>query len=912
MSEDILLNDWFVKNDRDLAFLMECFREVLEELGEVDLAARLPWIGRYCALAEPTDADAINRELQALSVAFHLLNLVEENAAAQARRMREHRQGLLHEPGEWGQNLRQLRDSGVSEEQIAEALGRIQVEVVFTAHPTEAKRPIVLRQHRELLDALEERENPLWTDREREAIRRRIKLVLERLWRTGEMYLHKPDVAQELDHILDYFRAVIPAVLPTLDQKLRDAWAEVGFNPECLRDPRSLPRLSFGDWVGGDRDGHPLVTAEVTHQTLHRLRHAALDTMRRRLTGLFETLSISELFQDPPEALLAAIDARAAELGERAEPMLNRTRQEPWRRFVGLMIGCLPKAGREHTFMYRRPEDLQADLDILARSLHEVGAGRIVDAEIVPIARSLQSFGFHMAAVDIRQNSEYHEQALRELLAAAGLDADAYATMEEAARRAFLTRELETPRPLAPRGVVLGEKAQSVLDCYQVVADHLREHGPGGIGAFIVSMTRDVSDLLTVYVLAREVGLLHPTPKGLVCDVPVVPLFETVEDLKRCPQILVDFLEHPITRRSIHARGDEPVQQVMVGYSDSNKGSGTFASFWHLHRAELALAGIGRARGINVYFFHGRGGTPSRGAGPTHRFLESLPHRSLRGRFRLTEQGETIAQKYGNPQTARYNLELLMAGVTATTVKHALPHEEDLEFIRLGERLSEISREAYKNLIGTEGFLQFWAQATPIDALEQSFIGSRPTRRTGKRSLDDLRAIPWVFSWSQARYYLTGWYGVGTALVRLKETDPLGFDRLKEHIHTWRFMRYVIYNAESTHSSADRELMRAYAELVEDASVRDRVLTLILAEYDRTERTINEIFGAPRPQRRPRMVRTVMMRSDGLRTLHLRQIALLRAWRDLLRENRVAEADALVPSLLLSINAIASGQRTTG
>lgn len=911
MSDDIVLQEWFRKIDADLAFVIQCFKEVLIELGQDALAARLPWANGPLSADEGPGAQSVERELQALSVAFHLLNLVEENAAAQARRARETQQGLLHEPGTWGQNLRQLRELGVPDADIASALRKVHVEVVLTAHPTEAKRPIVLRQHRELLQALEERESSVWTPRERDEIRRRIKLILERLWRTGEMYLHKPDISQELNHILDFFGAIFPEVLPLLDRKLREAWDEAGLDAALLKTPGDFPRLTFGNWVGGDRDGHPLVTADVTRDTLARLRATAVGIAEAQLRQLYDTLSISELFQNAPKALLSAVESKAKALRDKADEVLQRTRQEPWRRFVGLMILCLPD-GDARPCTYRSEEELARDIELLAEALRAVGADRIVEAEIVPIQRSLDAFGFHMAALDIRQNSKYHEQAMQELMAAAGLDADAYATMEENARQAFLRRELETARPLAPRGVALGEKAQAVIDCYQAVADHIKKHGSRGIGSFIVSMTRDLSDLLTVYVLAREVGLVHPSDNGLVCDVPVVPLFETIDDLKRSPQILTQFLEHPITRRSIHARGDEALQQVMVGYSDSNKGSGTFASFWNLHRAELALSGVGRARGVNVFFFHGRGGTPSRGAGPTHRFLESLPHRSLRGHFRLTEQGETIAQKYGNLETAEYNLELLLAGVAATTIKHAQVHEEDPAFQQYGERLSLTSRQAYQTLLDTDGFLEFWAQATPIDALEQSFIGSRPARRTGRRSLEDLRAIPWVFSWSQARYYLTGWYGVGTALERLKETDPKGFEHLKANIHTWRFMRYVIYNAETTHSSADADLMRAYAGLVDDEAVRGRILGVILEEYARTERMINEIFGAPRAERRPRMVKTVGMRSEGLRILHHRQIALLREWRRLLRENRNEEADEMLPALLLSINAIASGQRTTG
>ncbi|MBI2426000.1 MAG: phosphoenolpyruvate carboxylase [Candidatus Hydrogenedentes bacterium] len=915
MPIDDVHNDWFQRIDHDLNFLMNCLREVLEELGEKELARILPWLDES-TIAEPAKKTAfgvIDRELQVLSIAFQLLNLVEESAAVQARRFGETLHGPLYEPGHWGQSLVRLAKRGLTEEDIARQLRHIHVDVVLTAHPTEAKRPIVLKQHRELFSLMQRLDNSKWTERERNDFKELIKVVLERLWRTGEIFLEKPDVESELAHVLDYFRMVFPSVLPELDKRLREAWVDTGYDPKRIRRASQLPRITFGNWVGGDRDGHPLVTPKITAQTLKQLRLSAIDGLREQLDQLYNAMSLSNLFQGPPETFVQAIKARRAVIGASTSPYARPLAHEPWREYVGLIIAGLPTGKSSHATHYRRPEEVREDLRQLRLALETVGAQRLVESDVRPIERYLDVFGFHTAALDIRQNSEFHDQALVELCAAAGIDLSDFPAWTEAQRRAFLNQELKSLRPLAPRGAVLGEKAANVLDTYQVLAAHLKAHGPAGIGSLIISMTRGLSDLLVVFVLAREVGLLTMSLEGSICLLPVVPLFETIEDLQRSAGIIDEFLAHPIAIRSLKAHNAaDPVQQVMVGYSDSNKGAGIFASHWYLHRAQDALSTVARKHGVRLQFFHGRGGTFSRGAGPTHRFMESLAHGSFSGSLRMTEQGETIAQKYGNPRTALYNLELLVAGATVTALKHQLPKEIDQEMLGLGERLSNYSSEAYKDLLESDGFIQFWAEATPIDALEQSFIGSRPSRRTGKRNLNDLRAIPWVFSWIQARYYLTGWYGIGTALERLLLEDPKAFALLQSRVKDWPFMRYVIYNAETSLASADLGLMREYAALVTDPGIRETYYNRIAGEYRRVEETINRLFGAPRLERRPRMEKTLAMREDGLLFLHRRQIALLREWRMLRNEGNETEANAMVPSLLLCINAIASGERTTG
>lgn len=909
----------FARMQRDLQFLMDCFADVLSEMGHPDLASHLPWRG----LATPR-GEAPPRLGLALSVAFQLLNMVEENAAAQTRELRERGEAgadASPESGTWADQLARLKKEGFSETDLSAVMRAVRVEPVLTAHPTEAKRLSVLEQHRVLFSLLEQYSmGNLSRARERH-LRNAVKATLERLWRTGEILLEKPTLADERRNVLHYLSEVFPGVLPQLDERLRQAWTDSGYNTHLLREPGVLPRIRFGTWVGGDRDGHPGVTAEVTAETLELLRVNALIVLRGFLGKLAESLSLTSWMQVPPNSLKSAIEKHMSALGSSA-PGISR-KDEPWRWCVELMAARLPVEQnpgrqtqlREAPGCYQHPHELRQDLDALAESLEEAGARRLVDADVAGVRRAVEVFGFHLAQLDIRQNSVFHAKALTQLLGACGLSADPWDEWSELERMRFLEKELRSPRPFLHPAASAGSEADAVLGCYRELARHIERYGSRGIGALIVSMTRRLSDLLVVYLLAREAGLMRAFPEGMVCLLPVVPLFETIEDLEGAPKMLRAFLQQPVTRASLAyqakqaGRPSELLQQVMVGYSDSNKDGGILASQWSLQKSQKHLAVIAREEGIGLRFFHGRGGTVSRGAGPTHRFLDALPHGSLSGQMRLTEQGETIGQKYANAVTATYNLELLLAGVTATTARHALAKEEDPARASLMEQLAETSRAVYRSLIDGDGFLNFYRQATPIDALENSRIGSRPSRRSGQPSLADLRAIPWVFSWSQARFYVPGWYGLGSALESLSSKQ---LDTLAEQFRTWPFWRYVLTNVESSLASADAELMKDYASLVAEEKLRKDFLSQILEEWHRTHAMIERVRGRSLDERRPRMLRTLQLRSEALRTLHAQQIALLAKWRLLLSQNQSSSADALLPELLLSINAIASGLRTTG
>ncbi|MBV9658295.1 MAG: phosphoenolpyruvate carboxylase [Verrucomicrobia bacterium] len=918
-----ILKSGLARINRDLTFLMECLREVLAELGEDALAAVVPWTNDDAAATAVVNGATLtppSRRGQVYAVAFQLLNLIEENVSTQVRRAREKAAGIAAEPGLWGANLRRLRESGLDGATLAAGLAGILVEPVLTAHPTEAKRAAALTQHRRLFGLLEARENPFLTAAEQAENRAEIKLTLERLWRTGEILLRKPEVAAERRSLMYYFREVFPQTVTRLDLRLRSAWEETGFDPALLGD--ALPQIRFGTWVGGDRDGHPLVTAEVTAQTLADLRAGALDVLRAQLAALAERLPLSVHFQSAPPALAARIEALGQELDGESATVFREAPDEPWKQFARLLVLKLPlPPGRavqpvNGAINYHRPEELTADLDLLAGSLRAVGAGRLAARDVVPVRRLVETFGFHLAALDIRQNSHAHDLALSQLMRAADVpDAATFPTWSESARLEFLDLELRSARPFTQPGTTTGSEADAALACFRLLGAQLDVYGPGGLGALIVSMTRRLSDLLVVYLLAREAGLALRTPEGSVCRLPVVPLFETAEDLRRAPDILRGFLAHPVTQRSL---GATRVQQVMLGYSDSNKESGILASQWALHQAQSALCEVGRTAAggpVRIRFFHGRGGTISRGAGPTHRFLDALPRGSIGGDLRLTEQGETIAQKYANGATAAFNLEALLAGVAGASLTQFSPEQkaENAGLANVVEALVASSRRAYEGLLGAPDFMTFYRGATPIDVLEQSSIGSRPSRRTGSRKLSDLRAIPWVFSWNQARFYLPGWYGVGTALAELKTHAPEDFAALGRALDGgWPFLRYVLMNVELNLTSADLDIMTRYAALVSDDAVRTRFFDAIAGEFERSRSQLDALFGKPLQQRRPRAAKTLALRADALRVLHGEQITLLRQWRDAHDAGDDAKEQALLPALLLSINAIASGLRTTG
>ncbi len=893
----------------DISFLMNCFRNVLVSQGEDKLAACLPWTATAPALPPTLQPDPI-QITQVLSISFRLLNMVEENAVVQFRRKQEREGSGDKISGLWMQELHQFRNDGLSEEEVRSILSATHVEPVLTAHPTEAKRFTVLEQQRALYLLLVKRENKNFSPSEQAEITDEIEVALERLWRTGEIFLQRPDVASEVSNILYYLGTVFPDVIGVVYSRLTFAWVREGFSADRI----PFPQLSFGTWAGGDRDGHPGVTAEVTAHTLREMRCTAITLLRTRLIELAKRISLSDKLQTTPTALSQRISQLRQELGAAGECALARNPDEPWRQFVNLVIGKLPGSGPE-VAAYRIPAELVSDLELLSTQLSGIGAVRIARADVAPLVLLVNTFGFHLASLDIRQNSRVHEQAIDGLLEAAnGTSANEnYSSWDEDARLSLLNAELTHGRPFTRNGVRAGVAAQTVLTCYAVLAEELALHSGQAIGSLIVSMTRSLSDLLAVYLLMREAGLVISEDDGLRALLPVVPLFETIEDLERSPTILDAFLSHPITQRTFESQrkqGLPVVQQVMIGYSDSNKDGGIFASRWGLYRAQRTLTAVGEKHGVRIRFFHGRGGTISRGDGPPHRFLRALPPDALAGDLRITEQGEVIARRYANRLTAANNIELLLAGTARSLGRR--DDSSNVEAIApFMDGAASLSRDAYRKLVTHPSFVQFFREATPIDVIELCKIGSRPSRRTAQQSIEDLRAIPWVFAWSQCRYFLSGWYGLGTALSQAQQDDPRTLISLIGNCGRYPPLHVIITNAANAILMTDQEIMMAYAGMVSSPTVRDELLDMILQERSLTRSMLELLYQGTLEEKRPNITQIIQLRQEPLRQLHANQIALLREWRSLGDKDSSAGQDLLQLSLL-TVNAIANGLGTTG
>jgi phosphoenolpyruvate carboxylase len=680
--------------------------------------------------------------------------------------------------------------------------------------------------------------------------------------------------------------------------------------------------------VGGDRDGHPLVTAEVTKNTLLQLRLNAFVAIKRRLNLLLNELSYACELDEMHSAARERIREMVAELGPAGPELLARNKGEAFRQFVNLMMGKLPvEMKRGHATQladvqgaYVHSSQLVDDLKLLQDALRAYGARTTADDAVMIAIMIVQTFGFHLAALDIRQNSDFHDKAMEQLLRASRAPETDFASWSEEKRLAFLNAELQSSRPFTTLNSSLGPNALAVMECLRVVRKHTTRYGLNCIGSFIVSMTRSLSDLLLVYILAREAGLTEHTEEGPVCLIPVVPLLETIDDLEAGPEILDAFLKHEYTRRSLQylkARRKRSglSQQVMVGYSDSNKDGGILASQWNLYKAQYRLSRVGRDHGVSITFFHGKGGSISRGSGPTHYFVDALPHSSLQGAVRLTEQGETISEKYGNKVNAAYNIELLAASALHKTVADRNGGDDFHPLAGTIDKMAGLSKKAYEAMMQEEGFIQFFRQATPIDAIEASKIGSRPAKRTGAGTVEDLRAIPWVFSWGQARYNMTSWFGVGSALEGLSVEAPEEYQALKAALKSDPFVRYVITNVETSLSSADEELMTAYAGLVEDVELREKFLRIFLEEYRLARKHMGKLISRPAEERRQNHFYSTRLRSELMAPLHRRQIALLGQWRrekgEGAEESQKA-AEKTQIELMLTINALAGAMKNTG
>ena len=857
--------------------------------------------------------DLLARTLQVQGIWFQLVNIAEQNAAMRRRRQIEAERGYEQLRGTFAQVISGAAAAQVPPAEIRALLEHLRVRPVITAHPTEAKRVTVLEKHRRIYRRLVDLESPRWTPRERQALVDGLRNEIELLWLTGELRLSKPTVPQEVFWGLHFFNETLFEAVPDLLEKLERVLAQY-YPGERWVVP---PFFQFGSWIGGDRDGNPFVTNEVTQSTLLENRLTALRRYRRRVDELVRALSVTEKAIPLGDRFRAALDRELAATGE-AQDIAARNPGEVFRQYLACMLRRLQsmiestergdtRVGREG---YASADALLGDLKLIEEELVHAGRPELAHAILRPVRREVESFRFSTVRLDVRENTTRINAALQELWRAGG-GADAPPEEGGEAWRAWLAGELA--RPLPPERAVPGlpRGAGETLGMFELVRRLRDDIDREAFGAFVLSMTRSVSDVLGAYLLAKTAGLFADAAGVESCTLPIVPLFETIDDLQRAPAIMRELLGVPLVKRSVRAQGG--VQEVMIGYSDSNKDGGFLTSNWELYKAQIKLTRVGKECGVPIAFFHGRGGSVSRGGAPTGRAIAAQPAGSIQGRMRITEQGEVVSFKYANRGTAQYQIELLAASVVEHTVKSE--REEALvptaEFDEAMEALSGAAQASYRRLVDHPDLLSYYSAASPLEEISLLNLGSRPARRFGARSLSDLRAIPWVFAWSQNRHFVPGWYGVGSGVLTfLQVRGQRGTALIQRMFNDSRLFRLIVDEVEKTLSYVDLELAREYAALVPDPRVREAVLPMIEEEFHRTVEAVLRISGGGElAERFPRFRRKLARRLPVMNQISRQQIELLRRFRESGGDRTQEEQ---LSALLLSINCIATGFGATG
>ncbi len=859
------------------------------------------------------DRDLLLRGLQTQGIWLQLLNIAEENAFTRQRRRLELLAGPDAVVGSFDRMLARAAAAGVEAEAIRRVLAEARIRPVITAHPTEAKRVTVLEIHRRIYRLLVELEADRWTPRERQALIQDLGNEIDLLWLTGEIRLERPKVDQEVAWGLHFFQETLFERVPELYDKL-----ELALKRHYPEDSFEVPAfLQFGSWIGGDRDGNPFVTNDVTRETLARCRLTALHHYRAQLRGLVRNLSIAAHGVAVPKAFLKVLAQRLDDSGEGTE-ISARNPGEVFRQFLVCMGRRLDATITAAEFGeasagsqgYRSAEALRADLKELEEALAASGCAALGRAHVRPLRSMVEAFGFRTVSLDLRQNTAVTNRTLQAIwrLTHDGEPPDAGSQ----AWHAWLLAELTRPLDRLPEFEELPPEAAETLGLFRMAAEMRTWLDRDAVGSFVLSMTESAADVLGVYLLAKWGGLFSDAEGTESCTLAVVPLFETIEDLRQAPAILKDLHGVPVVRRSLRRQGG--IQEVMIGYSDSNKDGGFFCSNWELAKAQVKLSRLHETTGIRVSFFHGRGGSVSRGGVPAGRAVAAQPPGSVRGRLRLTEQGEVVSSKYANKGTARFQLELISASV----LEHSLLTGEggsqprNPDFDEAMEALAGMSYAAYRRLAEHPGLVDYYQAASPVEELVRLKIGSRPARRFGAASLSDLRAIPWVFGWSQNRHLITGWFGAGSALESFLEVrGEAGEALLKAMFETFPLFRLIIDEMEKTLLLVDLDVAWGYAELVPDAGLRDEIFALVQSEYERTCANLLRITGEERlgkrfPNFRDRMAR----RLPVLDQVGREQVRLIRRTRESKGAGGVRKGD-LVP-LLLSINCVAAGLGWTG
>jgi len=884
-----------IANNPDIRFLGKLLGDVIRAYGGETLFRRTEYIraasvDRHRGVA---GKDSVDLGLDRLSLDETLDFVRGFMLFSMLANLAEDRQGVAAEKGADVESaLKRLADEGIDHDAVMALLDHALIAPVLTAHPTEVRRKSMIDHRNRISELMTLKDAGLAETPEGDAVDEAILRQIALLWQTRVLRKERLFVADEVETALSYLRDVFLPALPALYQR----W-------DRALGARAPSFLRPGSWIGGDRDGNPFVTAESLRIALAKACEAVLGHYLDAVNALGAELSISTGITQADEGVQALAEASGDTAPSRADEPYRRALSGIYARLAATHLALTgkpaPRPGPLHGEPYPDPVTFRADLVTIARALRGGGGALSSGGALGRLIRAVETFGFHLATLDLRQNSAVLERVVAELLKVSGVEAD-YLALGESERVSLLRHELSNARPLSSPFETYSDETHSELAIVRAAADAHARYGPACITQHIVSMAQSVSDLLEVNVMLKEVGLYRPG-KVPTAAIMAVPLFETIGDLEAAPGIMTEWFALPEAGAITRARG---YQEVMIGYSDSNKDGGYITSTWSLSKASTALKPVFDKAGVGMQLFHGRGGAVGRGGGSAFAAIRAQPSGTVQGRIRITEQGEVIAGKYGTRESAMTNLEAMTsATLLASLEPDALSSAEQTRFGAAMDALSESAFKAYRELVyGTEGFRTFFRQMTPIAEISGLKIGSRPASRTKSDRIEDLRAIPWVFSWAQARVMLPGWYGVGQAIAGFEDKGLLA-----EMAQGWPFFAATLDNMEQVIAKSDMDIAERYAALVEDRALADKVFGAIRSGWQQAHDGLLEVTGQSRLlEKHPALDASIRLRLPYIEPLNLLQI-------ELMKRHRAGETDERIgEGILLSINAIATALRNSG
>lgn len=891
----------------ELLDIVEKIRETSKSLRSVFLPELFADFKRIVSTLNP---DIRHQVIRAFAIYFQLVNIAEQNHRIRRKRDYERSAGESVQPGSIESAVQDLKERNFTYEEVQNMLESLSLELVMTAHPTEAMRRAILDIHKRISEDVMLLDNPTLTFREREQLREKLLNEVITLWQTDELRDRKPTVLDEVRNGMYYFHETLFHILPEVYQELE----------RCLNkyypgyDWHVPTYLRFGSWIGGDRDGNPSVTADVTWKTLEMQRKLAIREYQRILTGLMKNLSFSATIINVTDELKESI-CKDRENVTLKKMEIWHNEKEPYRIKLAYMLakmGHVLDPAMTGAERYQTPEEFIEDLQIIDRSLRHHYADYVADTYIKQIIRQVELFGFHTATLDIRQHSKEHENAMTEILAKMNVVED-YSALSEEEKIELLNQLLNDPRPLTTPYQDYSDSTEECLEVYRTVYRAQKEFGVNCISSYLISMAEGASDIMEVMVFAKEVGLFRKDNDGTVsATLQAVPLFETIEDLHAAPDIMRTLFNLPIYREGLKAMND--LQEIMLGYSDSNKDGGAVTANWELQVAMKDITAVGNEFGVRLKYFHGRGGSLGRGGMPLNRSILAQPAHTIAGGIKITEQGEVISSRYSLKGIAYRSLEQATSALIRASINARNPeeNEHEKEWERISAQISSVSQNKYQDLIFRDpDFLSFFKESTPLPEVGELNIGSRPSKRKNSDRFEDLRAIPWVFAWTQSRYLLPAWYAAGTGLQSFYEGKEENMKTLQDMYVNYPFFTSLIDTLQMAMAKADLIIAKEYSLMTKNDVARQRIFGLIKEEFELTKQMVLKITGQQDIlDNQPVLQESIRLRNPYVDPLSYLQVQLLNELRDL-REKGEDDPD-LLREVLLTINGIAAGLRNTG